>query len=74
MPPETVGALTEALRLGRLLETVQQDELTRTLASRYAHPLDQARELVRRAWLTPFQPRSKVNWSMSCRPTRARRR
>ena len=53
----SVDALTgfiDAVRDGRLLEPAQADELVRLQAS-FAEPRALAAELIRRAWLTPYQ-------------------
>jgi serine/threonine protein kinase len=55
MPVPTVAGLAEALRLGRLLDAAQLDELAGQLLPRFPDPKALARELVKRGWLTVYQ-------------------
>src|SRR5262249_61625397 len=51
----SVPALVDALRRYRLLDAAQLGEVGRELTPRFALPLDLARELLRREWLTAYQ-------------------
>jgi len=55
MAMDTVASLVDTVRQLRLLDAAQLDELTRTLQPRFPEPRALARELVQRAWLTPYQ-------------------
>ena len=48
-------ALIEALRDHLLLDPPQLDDVTQTLQPRFQEPLDLARELLYRDWLTAYQ-------------------
>src|SRR5437588_409414 len=48
-------ALVEALRHHQLLSAPQLDEVTHTLQPRFQEPLDLARDLLHRDWLTAYQ-------------------
>jgi serine/threonine protein kinase/WD40 repeat protein len=50
-----VISLEETLRSQQLLPAPQLTELERGLSRRYPQPLELARELLRRGWLTPYQ-------------------
>lgn len=51
----TVDALMEALQQSKLLDPVQLDEVTRILLPRYSNPMELAKEILRRGWLTVYQ-------------------
>jgi WD40 repeat protein/serine/threonine protein kinase len=55
MAIDSVAALVRAIRESRVLDPSRSDRLQRDLARRFGQPVDLARELVRRGWLTLFQ-------------------
>src|SRR6266851_4498679 len=55
MSVASVTFLVEEFQALRLLEPTQQSELTESLQRRFPDVRDLARELARRAWVTPFQ-------------------
>jgi WD40 repeat protein/tRNA A-37 threonylcarbamoyl transferase component Bud32 len=55
MTAAATTALVEALRRYRLLDSVQADEVSRTLLPLFPDPKALAGELIRRGWLTPYQ-------------------
>ena len=55
MAAAPTAALVDALRLCRLLEPAQLDEVARALEPSFPDPKTLAGELIRRGWLTPFQ-------------------
>jgi serine/threonine-protein kinase len=55
MPIDTVAGLVETLKKHRFMESARLQELTRELAPRFTEPRALAKELLQRAWLTPFQ-------------------
>ncbi len=65
---QTVADLLDALRRYRLVEAPRADEIERDLGGRFARPLDLARELLQRGWLTAYQ----VNQLFQDRGPRAR--
>jgi hypothetical protein len=54
MAIDSVPVLVSAVSQSRLLDSSRVDELNRDLAGRFAQPVDLARELYRRGWLTLF--------------------
>jgi serine/threonine-protein kinase len=55
MAVTSTAALVEALRLHRVLDPVQMNEVAGALQRRCADSRTLARELIQRGWLTPFQ-------------------
>ncbi len=55
MPVESVAALVDTLRQGRLLRPAQLEELTQQLQQTFTEPRALARALLERGWLTPYQ-------------------
>ncbi len=61
MAAATSNDLVAQLRLYRLLETAQLDEVERTLAPQFPEPKPLAKDLLKRGWLTPFQVNQLFN-------------
>jgi len=55
MSTDAVHGFVQVIAQYRLLDPGQQDELARSLQTRFTEPRDLFRELVQRGWLTPFQ-------------------
>jgi eukaryotic-like serine/threonine-protein kinase len=55
MPVESAADLLDALRLGKLLEPAQLEELTGGLLAHFPDSRSLAAHLIRRGWLTPYQ-------------------
>jgi serine/threonine protein kinase len=61
MSIESIEAFLDELRNSRLLRAAQLDEIARILQPRFTAPMELAKELVRRGWLTVYQVNQLFN-------------